>query len=557
MRTLMIVATMLCAIGNTTVSQSKYGATNPMIARGSGSNSSPVLVLENGLNPSAVLIGNKETICMATNWIGHYPLIAQRVDSTGRLLWKTVQISNPQNSIDQDGKGIILPRLDGGTYSIFEFWEFKQRSGDALLYASYPHIQLVDASGNVLWGVDGKRLTNMIVGYQGGADVSLTSFAPDGDVIVYWRWFAEDSSGKKVFATYAQKVDRVTGEFKFGQSGKKLFDDRAALGVSSKNGNTYFVHGGDSIACLDAYCNVKWHLPLLDGVIDEYSVGTNDFGEVLVLHTTAEGIKGRLYGADGVPLWSDKLITSKVKRILFGTKLVNWCNTRWVFSMFSAIFCVDREGTMCWSDTGIVLPGRILDVSPVDESNVVAAFQRARVGESFTYDLYTQKVGIAGAAMWQPDGIKIIENIGTVCRILPDSNGGSYLVFDAMAQYEPAYRPRGTYWQMVNKHGEAGIITDVSYTGIYQGQSKTVSVSCYPNRFNHKTTITYSLPAAGRVSLKIFNLIGQEVAALLSGEQGGGAHQVVWNASQMPSGIYLVRLEAANNVAVAKLQLLK
>lgn len=79
----------------------------------------------------------------------------------------------------------------------------------------------------------------------------------------------------------------------------------------------------------------------------------------------------------------------------------------------------------------------------------------------------------------------------------------------------------------------------------------------YPNPFNPSTTIAYSLPAAGRVSLKIFNLIGQEVAVLVSSEHGGGAHQVVWNASQMPSGIYLVRLEAANNVAVRKLQLLK
>jgi hypothetical protein len=385
----------------------------------------------------------------------------------------------------------------------------------------------------------------------------LTNFAPDGDVVVYWKWFDQDSSGKQIFATYVQKIDHLTGEPKFGPGGKKLFADQAALGVSSKNGNTYLVHGGDSIACLDAYCNVKWHLPLLDGLVDEYSVGTNDLGEVLVLHTTAEGIKGRLYDADGMPQWSDRLITPKVKRILFGTKLVNWNNTRWVFSMGSVMFCVDREGTMCWSDTGISLPGRILDISPVDESSVVAAFQRARVGESFTYDLYTQKVGIAGDVMWQLDGIKIIENTGTICRIMPDSNGGSYLVFDAMAQYEPTYRPRGTYWQMVNKNGEAGIITDVSYVGTYQGQSKTVSIACYPNPFNPSTTIAYSLPAVERVSLKVFNLLGQEVAALASGEQGGGAHQVVWNASQMASGIYLVRLEAADNIALRKLLLLK
>jgi 5'-nucleotidase / UDP-sugar diphosphatase len=79
----------------------------------------------------------------------------------------------------------------------------------------------------------------------------------------------------------------------------------------------------------------------------------------------------------------------------------------------------------------------------------------------------------------------------------------------------------------------------------------------YPNPFNPSTTISYALTAAGRVSLKIFNVIGQEVAVLMTGEQGPGIHTLVWNASNLPSGTYLVRLEAGENVAVRKVQLLK
>jgi hypothetical protein len=101
-----------------------------------------------------------------------------------------------------------------------------------------------------------------------------------------------------------------------------------------------------------------------------------------------------------------------------------------------------------------------------------------------------------------------------------------------------------------------GVITDVVSSDDKAPEGFGVA-NPFPNPFNPSTTISYTLPVAGRVSLKIFNLLGQEVAALLSGEQAGGAHQVVWNASQMPGGIYLVRLEAANNVAVRKLQLLK
>jgi hypothetical protein len=79
----------------------------------------------------------------------------------------------------------------------------------------------------------------------------------------------------------------------------------------------------------------------------------------------------------------------------------------------------------------------------------------------------------------------------------------------------------------------------------------------YPNPFNPSTTIAYSLPSVGNVSLKIFNVLGQEVAVLVSGEQGAGKHQVLWNASPMPSGVYFMRLEANNTVAVRKLHLVK
>jgi len=65
------------------------------------------------------------------------------------------------------------------------------------------------------------------------------------------------------------------------------------------------------------------------------------------------------------------------------------------------------------------------------------------------------------------------------------------------------------------------------------------------------------LPAAGFVSLKIFNVLGQEVAVLVCGDQAAGQHRVVWNASSMPSGIYLMGLEAGSNAAVRKLQLVK
>ena len=67
------------------------------------------------------------------------------------------------------------------------------------------------------------------------------------------------------------------------------------------------------------------------------------------------------------------------------------------------------------------------------------------------------------------------------------------------------------------------------------------------------------LPEAGYVSIKIYNLVGQEVATLANGymQANTAGHKFQWNASNMASGVYLVRAEGAGSVTTQKLMLLK
>jgi len=68
----------------------------------------------------------------------------------------------------------------------------------------------------------------------------------------------------------------------------------------------------------------------------------------------------------------------------------------------------------------------------------------------------------------------------------------------------------------------------------------------YPNPFNPSTVIAYRVPAGVRVSLKVYDLLGQEVARLVDGQVPAGAHTVVWNASSFGSGVYFVRMIASD-----------
>jgi len=79
----------------------------------------------------------------------------------------------------------------------------------------------------------------------------------------------------------------------------------------------------------------------------------------------------------------------------------------------------------------------------------------------------------------------------------------------------------------------------------------------YPNPFNPTTTITFSLPAAGLVNLSIYNILGEEVATLLNEELTAGNHKVTFDASQLPSGIYVYSLKANGKVLSKKMALIK
>jgi hypothetical protein len=79
----------------------------------------------------------------------------------------------------------------------------------------------------------------------------------------------------------------------------------------------------------------------------------------------------------------------------------------------------------------------------------------------------------------------------------------------------------------------------------------------YPNPFNPRTIIEYQLPKQCQVDLAIYNLLGQKIASLISEKQPAGNYKYEWNASHVPSGMYLYYLQAGDFVDKKKLVLLK
>lgn len=101
--------------------------------------------------------------------------------------------------------------------------------------------------------------------------------------------------------------------------------------------------------------------------------------------------------------------------------------------------------------------------------------------------------------------------------------------------------------------GNATSIKELKNTlpGVFQlGQN-------YPNPFNPTTRISFSIPVKSNVKLSVYNMIGQKVKDLLNSVMDAGYNEVVFNAGNLPSGIYIYKIETGNFIATKKMILAK
>jgi hypothetical protein len=169
--------------------------------------------------------------------------------------------------------------------------------------------------------------------------------------------------------------------------------------------------------------------------------------------------------------------------------------------------------------------------------------------------------------------INILDALGVanvILGIIPECPGGACKpavtpkTLEFMKTLESYLSPEGYAQIMAMVKGEMGVPQEYSLA------------QNYPNPFNPVTTITYSLPVQSgefrvksndaplnselltrNVSLKVYNVLGQEVATLVDEVQGPGAYTAQWDASDAASGVYFYRLTAGDYSATRQMVLMK
>jgi hypothetical protein len=145
------------------------------------------------------------------------------------------------------------------------------------------------------------------------------------------------------------------------------------------------------------------------------------------------------------------------------------------------------------------------------------------------------------------------------------------IVWNFAVPYNSNERPRGIAFSPDGKYAYPAVFGTASYpaleqfvraaTDVKKDNNSTVKSfelsQNYPNPFNPSTEIRFSVPKDGAVSLKVYSILGQEVASLVNRELTAGTYTANFNASRLASGTYIYQIKANGFTATKKMMLMK
>ena len=144
---------------------------------------------------------------------------------------------------------------------------------------------------------------------------------------------------------------------------------------------------------------------------------------------------------------------------------------------------------------------------------------------------------------------------------IPSLLNGNYTVIANKIGYEKVTYPQKVDINLISNPIVNGINISITATGVDNGISNLPKAFAlyqnYPNPFNPTTIISYSVPKAGLVKIKVYDILGREVTQLVNEQKNAGTYNIEFNASKLATGVYFYRMQAGSFAQTKKLLLLK
>jgi hypothetical protein len=216
----------------------------------------------------------------------------------------------------------------------------------------------------------------------------------------------------------------------------------------------------------------------------------------------------------------------------------------------------DRKYGGC-SLLGAGVPFRVSNDNGQEWSDEIPLHENAPCGYRAKVAVYKDIIAVIWANAPYPNRVRVSmdrgESWSSVCEL---TSGGNLPQIPCVALSPTAVHvaweeatPQG--WQIFYRRGQLPV---TSVREEHNTPQEILLLQNYPNPFNPKTTIQFSIPlipplqrgTGGLVSLKVYNIYGQEVTTLVNKQMEAGEHQVEWNAEGFPSGLYFYKLSVTD-----------
>ena len=485
----------------------------------------------------------------------------QKISPTGQKLWGSDPIIYASGTDENYTYPAIVPSDNGGVIVVHTGY-----TGPFFAAVVHMYAQKFDTDGNTLWGS-----TSLGVQTLGGIPFYVhPTVISDSNNGVFISWY-DDRDLNNLFSSFVQHVT---------SSGTVTFPtDGAEVSTASMH------HLYPSLA---------------------YNSNTDELFSFWLEETSLQdnfAVYGQKFDASGTVQWGSSGIafTTMSSNALFSPYSLPTDTSVYVIYLYGNAsgvnngvnaFMVNSDGNFSWS-TNIVN----MSNPTADKLHSVATISTDYVAKLAWEDtrndgggIYAQNINIDGSLGYEPLPVELTSFNGTPngttvtlkWQTATETNNSGF-------EIERSSSSPGTTWDKIGFVGGFGTTTEAKtysfidkdlLTGKYSYRLKqidfdgsfeyseivNVDISApaeyslkqnYPNPFNPATVIEYSVPATNHVTIKIFNVLGKEVATLVNEEKSAGTYEVNFNASGLSSGVYYYTISAGNFNSTKKMILMK
>lgn len=446
------------------------------------------------------------------------------------------QFDGVQYSFQDNGDGTITDLNTGLIWQQFLF-EDKLTYGDALAAAD-----TFSLNGNNDWRLPSIKELYSLIDFRGVTGINAAGSTPFIDTIYFEFRYGDENNGERfIDAQYVSSTEYV---------GTTMNGDSTVFGVNFADGRIKG-YGRTMPGGMEKLFEVKLvrgnidygindFIDNEDGTISDYSTGLiwtkSDNGEGLnweeALNWVYQKNQENYFGFNDWRLPNAKELQS----IVDYTRSPQTTNSAAIDPLFEVTSIIDEGGNtnypFYWTNTTHA-------DGPPDHQYIKAVY--IAFGEALGF-------------------MEVPPNSGNY--ILMDVHGAGAQRSDPKQgdpnNYPHGFGPQGDVIRIYNyvRMVRGGLLSDVEEKETSLPEDFRLEQN-YPNPFNPATTISFSVPVEGVVSLKLYNFIGQEIDVLIDENLSAGNYSVIWNGEEKSSGVYLYKLQAAAFAETKKMLLLK